>query len=205
MKKENQMNSNKLWLPAFILMVLAQLYVPASMIFDQEDILNTGTDFKFKAAPIDPLDPFRGKYITLRFDETTVEISDEDDWKQGETIYVFLENDTAGFAKIKSVSKDRPANDQSFLQAEVAYLGWSRQGNPKSLTINYPFDRFYMEESKAPDAELVYREAQIDSAQVVYALVSIKDGQSVLKDVLIDDVPIKEVVKQHRLEQEKPE
>ncbi len=196
------MNTNKLWLPAFILMVLAQLYVPASMIFNQEDIIKTGTEFKFKAAPIDPLDPFRGKYITLRYDETRVEVPEEEEWTNGETVYVSLETDSAGFAKIKSVHKSKPTDGQAFLTAEVGYVSSSLPVGTQTLNINYPFDRYYMEESKAYAAEEAYREAQIDTAQVAYALVSIKGGESVLKDVFIDEVPIREVVKQRRLEKE---
>ena len=50
---------------AFIFMVFAQWYVPSKMILDREDILKNGEEFKFLTQPIDPSDPFRGKYITL--------------------------------------------------------------------------------------------------------------------------------------------
>ena len=47
----------------FIIVVCAQLFVPSQMIFQQEDVLKTGTAFKFKTQPVDPSDPFKGKYI----------------------------------------------------------------------------------------------------------------------------------------------
>ena len=98
------MNNKKILLPAFILVALVQLYVPSKMILHREEILDTGKEYKFKTAPIDPTDPFRGKYITLRYDENMVEIQNEKDWVRGETIYVFLAKDSDGFAKIKSGS-----------------------------------------------------------------------------------------------------
>ena len=49
-----------------------------------------------------------------------------------------------------------------------------------------PFDRFYMEESKAPKAEKVYNAANSDQRKETYALVYIKDGTAVLNDVIID-------------------
>ena len=55
-----------------------------------------------------------------------------------------------------------------------------------------------MEESKAYEAEQIYIENQIDSSKKTYALVSIKNGDAVLKDVLIDGVSIREVVKENR-------
>ncbi|MCP3932456.1 MAG: GDYXXLXY domain-containing protein, partial [Bacteroidetes bacterium] len=66
------------------------------------------------------------------------------------------------------------------------------------LTIAYPFDRFYMEESKADDAEDIYREFQRDNRRAAYALVNIKEGKAVLKDVLIDGISIRELAKERQ-------
>ena len=55
-----------------------------------------------------------------------------------------------------------------------------------------------MEESKAYEAELTYRQSQRDTTKLTYALVSIKNGDAVLKDVLIDGISIKEIVETNR-------
>jgi uncharacterized membrane-anchored protein len=189
------MNSKKLLLAAFILVALAQLYIPAKMIIDREEILASGIDFKFRTAPIDPNDPFRGKYINLQYENNVIEIQNEGDWFNGEDIYVVLANDSNGFATIQSVSKTKPSDEVSFVKAKVGFVS---DDDPKKLNIYYPFDRFYMEESKAQEAEQVYRESVPDTNQVAYALVKIKDGEAVLKDVLINDVPIRDVVNSER-------
>lgn len=186
------MSSKKLLLSVFILVALAQLYFPAKMIFDKEDTLETGIDYKFITAPIDPTDPFRGKYIILGYKDNVTVIDNEKDWVSGEIVYVFLENDQNGFAKIKSVSKEKPTDNQDFLKAKLSAV--SNDGTNK-LTIYFPFDRYYMEESKASDAEEIYAKSLQDTTQLTYALVSIKNGDAVLKDVLIDGVSIKEIVK----------
>jgi hypothetical protein len=59
-----------------------------------------------------------------------------------------------------------------------------------------------MEESKAYDAELSYRESSDENGSWAYALVNIKKGESVLKDVIIEDMSIKDFVKR-RLEKAK--
>jgi uncharacterized membrane-anchored protein len=186
------MSSKKILLSVFILVALAQLYVPAKMIFDKEDTLETGIDYKFITAPIDPTDPFRGKYIILGYKDNVTIIDNEKDWVSGEIVYVFLKNDQNGFAKIKSVSKEKPTDSQDFLKAKLSAV--SNDGTNK-LTIYFPFDRYYMEESKASDAEEIYAKSLQDTTQLTYALVSIKNGDAVLKDVLIDGVSIKEIVK----------
>ena len=177
----------------FILMVLVQLFVPANMIWNNEDVLRTGKEFKFKTAPIDPNDPFRGKYIFLSFDNITVEIPKEHDWKRGEAIYVSIKEDNKGFAIIDSISRKEPQQIQDFVKAEVGFIN-SYQADKVTMNIRYPFERFYMEESKAYDAEITYRETRRDTTKTAYALVNVKEGDAVLKDVLIDGVPIAELV-----------
>ncbi|WP_055396680.1 GDYXXLXY domain-containing protein [Flagellimonas eckloniae] len=186
------MNIKKFMLPVFVLVCLMQLSVPAKMIWDKEDVLASGKEYKFKTAPVDPNDPFRGKYITLRYDENTIEIPKEHDWARGDDIFISLTKDDDGFAKIKSVSKEKLSEKEDFVKAEVGYI---TSYTTTELIIDYPFDRFYMEESKAHDAELTYTESQLDTTSVTYALVNIKNGDAVLKDVLIDGQSIREIVK----------
>jgi uncharacterized membrane-anchored protein len=185
------MNNKKLLLAAMVLVAMAQLYFPAKMIRDRENVLNTGKEFKFKTAPIDPYDPFRGKYIALAFKDNMFDIQGDSNWVYNESVFVILTADEQGFAKIRSVSKEKPAYGQEYVKAKVTYV--SHNGNYR-LFIEYPFNRFYMEESKAIDAEQLYRRTLPDTTQIAYALVKIKDGDAVLKDVLINDISIREIV-----------
>lgn len=172
-------------------MAIIQLAIPGKMIWDKERILDLGKEFKFETAPIDPTDPFRGKYIVLQYKESSIALDSEIDWKEGEGIYVVLRIDNQGFAKIDYVTNEKPDDNSDYVKAKIEFIsGLSNE----TLTISYPFDRFYMEESKAYDAELAYVESQLDSTKTTYALVSIKEGNAVLKDVLIDGVSIREIV-----------
>lgn len=184
------MRNEKILLIAFVLMVAAQIYVPANMIFHQEDILNTGKIFRFKAAPVDPVDPLRGRYVVLRFDENEIE-QDTGIWKMSETVYVHLKEGIDGFAEIKAVSKEAPQDGADFLKTTV--------DNPpnqyrKVMRIAYPFNRYYMEEFKATQAERTYWNSLRDTSKVTYAVVSIKEGDYALRDVMINGVSLKEVV-----------
>ena len=179
---------------AFVLLALVQIYVPAKIIINRTIVLKSGKEYKFKTAPIDPNDPFRGRYIDLLFNENRVAIQNKERWSMGETVFVLLTTDNSGFAKLTSVSKQRPKGTQDFLIAKAGYVN----SNDSTLSIEFPFNRFYMEESKAYDAELTYRRVSRDTSQIAYALVNIKNGESVLKDVMINDVSIKEIVKQQQ-------
>ena len=162
------------------------------MIYDQENVLSSGNEFKFKAAPIDPNDPFRGKYITLRFEATTFPVQNKNEWAINDEVFVQLQNDSAGFAQIRTVSKKRPVNDPDYIKAKIAFI---MEDGRVNMRIDYPFDRYYMEESKAQAAEDMYRESIIDSTQIAYALVNIKEGEAVIREVMIDGIPISNLVK----------
>lgn len=186
------MKNKKALFVIFIIVVLAQLYVPAQMILNQESIIDTGTLFKFKTIPFDPIDPLRGKYIHLRFEEDTFNITNKKEWTRYQEVFVVIENDSEGFAKIVNIVKEKPDSNLDFLKANIDFV------NKEHIRIEYPFNRFYMEESKAKEAEDLYQQNSNNHIQGAYALVYVKDGESVLKDVMIDGKSIKDVVLENR-------
>ena len=181
----------KILLPAFIIMALLQLYVPAKMISGKENVLAEGNEFMFKTAPIDPSDPFRGKYIVLSFEENTAQVANAEDWNSGDPVYVSLTKNEEGFAKILTISKDEPLETPDYVKANIQY---TVSDSISHIMVEYPFDRYYMEESKAPQAEIAYNESARDSTQITYALVSVKNGDAVLQGVFINGVPIREII-----------
>jgi hypothetical protein len=188
------MQMKKLLIISFVFVALLQLAVPFKMIFDQERIINSGKEYKFKIIPVDPYDAFRGRYITLSFEKNTYTILSADTFMNDETVYISLTTDSAGFADIAHVSKIIPESQIDFVSAKVNYF------YDKQLTFTYPFNKFYMEETKAPNAEKVYRESvrrtnDNDSTQNGYAIVSVKDGEAALKDVIINGIYIKTLAK----------
>lgn len=179
---------------AFVIMVIAQLYIPANMILESEKILSDGQVFKFKTAPIDPTDPFRGKYIALNFEATSFRGKLPDTFFYGEKVYVSLSTNNEGFARIADISKSIPENEH-YVSGTVSNFF---EGDTSYVSVEYPFNRFYMEESKAYHAELAYNESARDSNQTTYALVSIRNGDAVIKDVIINGVPIRQAAMQYK-------
>jgi len=65
------------------------------------------------------------------------------------------------------------------------------------MAFDLPFDRFYMEEKSAIEADrLLDRGRSRDHKSV--AVARVLDGEAVLVDVLVDGQPIREFVKAHR-------
>lgn len=178
----------------FVAAVIAQWFVPMQIIYQQEDILSTGKMFKFKTAPVDPYDAFRGKYIYLNYDQTTISVPNLKKYNSNDEIFVLLK-DSAGYALVTSISKTKPKSGDYF----KAKIGWVDQLSSKNLiSIDYPFNRFYMNEYKAKPAETVYADSNRNPNTTTYALIAVKEGEAVVKDVLINEISIKILAKKER-------
>ena len=175
----------------FTVVALAQIYVPSQMILNRESILKEGEVYKFRTQPIDPSDPFRGKYIALNYKITSYKTKDTL-WERNEPIYVYLKKDSLGYAKIDKVIRNVDINSENdYVTAKVLWYSIYDQ----QLTIEFPFNRYYMEESKAYDAEVAVRKTPNNTIKYsTYAVVHVKEGDAVLSDVLVNGIPIKDFV-----------
>lgn len=191
--------AKKYIIPLFFLIILVQLVVPAKMIFDQEQLIKYGKEFKFRTAPVDPNDPFRGKYIALNFKENTIDVAHYEKWEKGEDVYACIEEDENGFAKLNYVSHQKPEH-KHYILSTIQNVKTSMDENNITtnveIRIQYPFNRYYMEESKAKAAEDLYRKSTADQKTLTYALVNVKEGKATLKDVIIDNKSIKDIVEE---------
>ena len=181
----------------FIIMVAAQWFVPGQMIVDQERVLTEGAAYKFKTMPIDPSDPLRGKYIYLNF-EMRKAFTKDSTIAYGTDLYVYLKNDADGFAKATIASTEKMDLKEDYIIVEANSL------YQDTINFNVPFNKFFMEESKAYPAETFVRQANLDSIlNNCYGLVYIKDDRAVLENVMINDEPIKDYVAKHLKENTK--
>jgi uncharacterized membrane-anchored protein len=183
----------KLAITGFIILCAIQLYIAGGMIIANETLLVEGKIIKLRTAPLDPNDPFRGKYIILNLLDNLVEVSEAGDWTYGDVAYVTFREDAQGFALTDQLSKSEPAGTQDYLKVKVT--GIIDRPEEQKVYIAFPFDRFYMEEKKAPEAERIYREALSDTSKVTYAQVHLKNGSGVLSDVFIGDRSLVQLIK----------
>lgn len=181
------------------LLILAQLAVLASMIRGKERILRDGEAFRFKTRPIDPADPFQGRYVALGFEDDHIPpIGLSGGLRYREPIYAALETGGDGFARFTGWSRERPAAG-AFLRTR--YLGASTRWDPATqqmtnvaFRIEIPFDRFYMDEAKAPRAEQAVRDATRSTN--CWATVRILNGKAVVEDVFAQGQSLRELAAQ---------
>ena len=182
---------------AFGLMAVLQLALPLRTVVDYESTLRNGDAYKFATRPIDPNDPFRGKYVTLDF----VPIEDELPTdllialglyvSYGQSLYLIIEKDARGYARAVDLRTELPTEEVAYVPVTAGSAKY-RDGQVVGLNLHYPFDRFYLEESKAPRAEARYREALRRDSVETYAVVHLRDGVAVIADVMIDGMSLVE-------------
>ncbi|MGC8743437.1 MAG: GDYXXLXY domain-containing protein [Verrucomicrobiia bacterium] len=179
------MKNNKIliyFLIAGILHLSAVLY----QIARYEIILKTGEPYKVRTAPVDPHDFFRGKYLALRYDNTTAPVKNGDNIQSGSRAYVSLSKDKDGFAIFTELSS-KPPKDRDYLRVDAA------SGN----RFNLPYNRFYMEESISQAVEELYfkysqRGNWLNSNN--YALLRVKGGRAVIEDLYINGIQMRKLV-----------
>lgn len=164
-----------------------QLAVLAAMIGGRERILRDGEPYRFKTRPIDPADPFHGRYVWLGFESDFIPSphGPADGLRLNQPLYARLAVDGEGFATFTGWSLERPA-DGAYLKTRYRGMrsDWNpetRQSTVKGLRIDLPFDRFYMDEAKAPRAEQAARDAT--RATNCWAVVRVLNGRTAIEDV----------------------
>ena len=171
-------------------MILTQWYVPLQMVYENEEIIRTGKILKLRTRPVDPTDLMRGKYITLSFADNTLELPEEKMPPPQKEYYLTFRTDSAGFDVPAAVVSQPPSGTETYLRVEGRNYFYDERND---LIITYPFDRFYLEESKAPAAEQAYRDSAADRDNPGYALVSVKNGRGVVTDVIVNGKSVTDV------------
>jgi len=174
----------------FALVVVAQIAGPASLIAKHELTLRHGTRWKFRTAPVDPYDAFRGRYVALGFSENKVPIAPGAKIEADMDAYAVLGTDTNGFARLDMLRKS-PSSDKPFLKVHVT---WADRGQ---ASVELPFNRFFMEEHRAPAAEQAYQQSnRRDAAKPTYVVVRVRNGVGVIENLFIADKPISDYLRE---------
>ena len=170
-----------------VLVCAVQLAVPLAMIARREITLRQGETFIFRCAPVDPVDFFRGRYVDLAFDVERYDGPIADRLSRGQTVFAHIEKDDDGFARIVGLDTTPPESG-AYVRCRVRWTGWN------NVTLELPFGRYYMEETKAQDAEDLYRERLAGEPGKAWVETRVLGGYAVLEELFIDGEPVLELL-----------
>lgn len=153
-----------------------------------------GTEYRFPVTAYDPYDPMRGRYVRVNLrDMEQVRLPKEkkDSFNGDQVIFAVLGKTPDGKAKIVDLVSDRKAVPAGKHFLSVKYRWYSHDYDDKKHKplntgihmIKLPFDRFYLNERKAPEAErlLQKRGSKAELIVIVYP-----DGVYQVKDLVIN-------------------
>jgi len=175
-------------LALFSVLSVFQVAVPVWMIANREMTLRHGRQFRFRAAPVDPYDAFRGRFVALQFEQNSAPVPADEKLTMNQKVYAQLAEGENGFARIVKASAKRP-NDEAYVQCRVNSI------TDSLVYLEFPFNRYYMDEKLAPAAEAAYREHSRREVRDVYVIVRVKDGHAVLEELYIEGMPIREFLR----------
>ena len=178
----------KLRLVIFIVLALAQISVPASMIWTRQQTLREGRLWKFRTAPVDPVDMFRGRYLTLRF--TAEEFEAAEPLPSGDPLYVTLKEDADGFAIVDRASSTRISGDNALPVENYGFYD-------KKARIGFSFDQLWVNEADAPTAERAYLAYSRGEQANTYVTVRVRDGDAAIEELFIAGKPLREFLREY--------
>ncbi len=170
------------------IIALAVLFViPTYIITANTDTLKDGTEYNFKVEAYDPYDMFRGNYIVINFKENEVAgyYNPDSNGYEKDEYYVTISKDYEGFAYFSSASKVKPNTNNYYKATGSYYNNIGFNGEEGKLRIDTP-TRYYMNEKKSYNAELVYNQ----NIENTYVKVRVKDGKMVIVGVYVNDILI---------------
>ena len=107
----------------FIFLVFLQVALLVGIIAYRQYWVATGERILLRTAPVDPRDIFRGDYVSLRYDISTLDLDGlgaKGSFKPNERVYVLLEKNQEGVFSAVSLSRRLPSGKR-FIQGRVEY------------------------------------------------------------------------------------
>lgn len=142
-----------------LLAIAFQILVLGFMAAKREYILHNGAIIYLRTAPIDPRDLFRGDYVRLRYEISTVPVeavSVEIKGRQqkseyGRTVYAALGLGERGLGEVTTVSTERPSG--LFLKGRLAAPWQFGIFSQQRVAMEYGIEAYYVQQDKGREIE----------------------------------------------------
>jgi uncharacterized membrane-anchored protein len=134
--------------------VVLQVGILAYMGGEREYILHTGKIVYLRTAPVDPQDAFRGDYVHLDYEISSIPSASvlkklNGEPKHGDQVYAVLDIDENRVGYLKYVTDKQPDANEVFIRGRVnSRWGWSSM-----MPISYGIEAYFVEQGKGWEIE----------------------------------------------------
>ncbi len=172
-------------------LALAQLAVPAQMALHQVMVRARGVQLKIRCAPVDPVNPFMGRYVRLNLSGEVAAPKSRPGRAGGmQDAWVTYSLDKEGFVEPAALCWVRPKDTPSL---KVRTTGFVQDDKTR---FSYPFDRYYMNERKAPEVDRAMAGGRWDLRPgEVFVTVRVLGDTAVLEELYLDGKPALEYLR----------
>lgn len=181
--------SSRYFWPLLILVTLVQTAALFKIVYDKDRLIKTGREITMPVKPLDPRDIFRGDYVTLGYDISTLStaqmpIGSVDKFPIGSAAYVTVAPNPAGGWAVTSVSPEFPkaaSPADVVLKARVDHIWPGQTASDSTISLRYGIETYFVPEGTGRALESKVREHKIDAIVAVGS-----DGRAMLKGLVID-------------------
>lgn len=171
-----------------------QLAAVGWMIYRYQQVREKGILYRFLLEPIDPADPFRGRYLQLSFAADRVSVCNYSSERSAQEIYVSMGTDSLGFAKTVKAGWEKPSSGDYLIITNPDF--YDIENNCAQARLRYNFDRWYMNEKRAPLAETRLTNALTREGTRCWLAVRIREGKAVAEELYVNDTALSVWMKQ---------
>ncbi|MEJ8574534.1 GDYXXLXY domain-containing protein [Microbaculum marinum] len=187
--------------PGILLRLLIVLVLQTAalgwMVLDRAELLRSGTEVTLAVVPVDPRDLFRGDFVQLDYDITTLRpgmIGGDTEFSENDHVWVALDTSLSGPAQPIGIFRHRPPTlpERAVIQGRVrsVYEGSSPVDDPdacpspcRTLRVDYGIEQYFVPEGEGRNIENLRDDSRVN---VVVAIGG--KGEAAIKKLLIDGV-----------------
>jgi len=141
-----------------IIAIALQVLVLAYMAGNRELVALTGTVVYLRTAPVDPRDLFRGDYVRLRYEASTVSYSLAGNaglvkaLSVGSTVYSLLTVNESGIAEVTGLAEKKP-DSGLFIKGKIADSWRFGTTSQETASVEYGIEAYFVEQGKGIEIE----------------------------------------------------
>lgn len=135
--------------------ILLQFFALLYMAGVREAIIHTGKTVFLKTAPVDPSDPFRGDYVSLKYEISEIPLKKFKGMLPSEKsakYYTVLKKGEDNLYELDYCTTVRPASEAVFIKGRNGYR-WYNPAIQKYLPLKYGIEKYFVQQRKGLDIE----------------------------------------------------